>query len=59
MIWGRQLNGTGHVAFVLGTVNPQTRTARVIDSNEGLDERGQIHDVRIDARVLGWIVPAC
>jgi hypothetical protein len=58
MIWGRGLNGTGHVAFVIGTVNPQTRTVRVVDSNWSLDQRGQIHDVRVAGNVLGWIVPA-
>jgi hypothetical protein len=35
MIWGRQLDGTGHVAFVLGTVNSRMPTVRVVDSNWG------------------------
>lgn len=64
VIWSSQLpgsGGAGHVAFCLGTVDPRTRMCRFVDSNwfryPNGTERGAVHDVSINAHVLGWIVP--
>jgi hypothetical protein len=57
IVWSRQLGGTGHVAMVIGSVNGVERTVRVVDTNWGLDGRGQIHDISVnDARILGYLV---
>ncbi|TSC61776.1 MAG: peptidase M23, partial [Parcubacteria group bacterium Gr01-1014_106] len=57
IVWGRTVNGgTGHVGVALGTVDSKTRKVCVIDSNWGLDQKGQIRHVTIAANIQGWLV---
>ncbi|MCY2963964.1 MAG: hypothetical protein NT069_10020 [Planctomycetota bacterium] len=57
IIWSRAVGGTGHVAMVVGVVDGPRRIVRVVDTNWGLDGRGQIHDVNLDnANILGYLI---
>ncbi len=57
IVWSKSLGGTGHVAMVVGTVDGPKRIVRVVDTNWGLDQRGQIHDVNLnDSKILGYLV---
>lgn len=57
LIWKRTPgNGNfGHVAVVLGMVD--ANTVRVVDSNWGLDGKGQIRDVDLTDAIYGWFDP--
>lgn len=60
IVWSSSLpksGGAGHIAHCIGTVDPNTRTVRVVDSNWVEVNKGAVHDVKIDGYVLGWIVP--
>lgn len=60
IIYSKELGNTGHVCMCLGTVNPATRTVRVVDSNwhDPYDWKGRVHDISLnDKRILGWQVP--